>query len=776
MEQEFANLNSKQREAVFCTKGPLLILAGAGSGKTTVLVNRIANIIKYGSAYGSKAIKQEITEDEIKQIQESIEQNKPLDFVLAQKLAVEPAYPSQILAITFTNKAADELKNRLKSSLLDNAKGIWACTFHSACVRILRQFGEKLNFTKNFTIYDTQDSQKLLKQIIEELDISENIITARSAANLISKAKDKLLTPETYEANSKDNFRAQKVAQIYKAYQNKLKHCDAMDFDDLLFYTVTLFKKYPEVLEYYQEKFKYVVIDEYQDTNMLQYEFANLISKKHNNLCVVGDDDQSIYKFRGASLENILTFEQNFPKTKVIRLEQNYRSTKNILNCANELIKNNKGRKGKTLWTDNCEGDKVKVVTLPTDFDETDYIADTINENLSKGYKYSDIAVLYRMNAQSNLIEKTLIRSNIPYRIIGGHRFYDRAEIKDMIAYLSVAVNHDDDTRLLRIINQPKRGIGKTTISNLIKLAGETNQPIINIVKHADEYECLYKCHDKLLKFYSLIEEITDMINDENMSLYDCYKEILSKINYIEFLETKREKESAIENVEELGTNIRNFEESDNDDKTMEGFLQEVSLLTDADNYDKNSDCISLMTMHSAKGLEFPIVFLPGFEETIFPSLQAVISDEDIEEERRLAYVALTRAREKLYITNAKKRILLGKTMFNEDSRFLNEIPEQYKDKTVVSVSHAKIQIDIRKNKKLTEVTGDVSLHIDNFIKPKVENKEKFNIGDKVSHKKFGGGKILSLSNMGNDTLLEIEFESLGVKRLMANFAHIELI
>lgn len=776
LEQEFKNLNAKQKEAVFSTKGPLLILAGAGSGKTTVLVNRIVNLIKYGSAYNSKVVSADLSEDDIKLMQASLDQDKPIDLKLSQKLAVDPAYPSQILAITFTNKAAEELKNRLKTSLLENSNGIWACTFHSACVRILRQFGDRLNFTKNFTIYDTQDSRNLLKQIMEELDISENVMTARTAANLISKAKDKLISAQQYEENSKDNYRAQMVAKIYNAYQTKLKRSDAMDFDDLLFNTVTLLKKDKEVLDYYQEKFKYIVIDEYQDTNMIQYEFANLLSEKHQNLCVVGDDDQSIYKFRGASLKNILTFEQNHPKTKVIRLEQNYRSTQNILNCANGLIKNNEDRKGKTLWTNNARGDKVKVITLQTDFDEADYIVDRINENLNNGYKYSDMAILYRMNAQSNLLEKTLIRSSIPYRIIGGHRFYDRAEVKDMVAYLSVAVNHEDDSRLLRIINQPKRGIGKTTISNLIRLSAETNQPIINIVKHADEYECLYKSHEKLLKFYKLIEEITDMTHDENIGLYETYKTLLNKINYIEFLETKREKETALENIEELGTNIKNFEESDSEEKTMEGFLQEVSLLTDVDNYDKTSNCVTLMTMHSAKGLEFPIVFLPGFEETIFPSLQATVSDEDIQEERRLAYVAITRAREKLFISNARKRILVGKTMFNEKSRFIDEIPEEYRDTEVVAVSHAKIQIDIRKNKKLTEATGDVSLHVDNFIKPKTENKEKFNIGDKVSHKKFGGGKILALSNMGNDVLLEIEFERLGVKRLMANFAHIERV
>lgn len=778
MDQEFAKLNSKQKEAVFTTQGPLLILAGAGSGKTTVLVNRIANLIKYGQAYNSNVISSEISKEEINLIEQAVQQNETLNFNLAQKLAVEPAKSSQILAITFTNKAADELKNRLKTSLLENAKGIWACTFHSACVRILRQFAEKINFTNNFTIYDTYDSQKLLKQIIEELNISESVVTLKSAANLISKAKDKLLSVEKYQANARDNFRAEKIAQIYKEYQARLKKYDAMDFDDLLFNTVTLFKKDKEVLDYYQNKFKYIVIDEYQDTNMLQYEFVNLLAKKSQNLCVVGDDDQSIYKFRGASLENILTFEQSYPKAKVIRLEQNYRSTQNILNCANELIKNNEGRKGKTLWTDNAAGDKIKVLTSPTDFDETDYIADRINENLQKGYKYSDIAVLYRMNAQSNLIEKTLIRSGIPYRIIGGHRFYDRAEIKDIIAYLSVAVNPDDDTRLLRIINQPKRGIGKTTISNLIRLSNETNKPIINIVKHAKEYECLYKNYEKLLKFYDLIREISDMISDEKYSLYEIYEALLEKTDYIEFLETKRVKDSSVENVQELGTNIRNFEESDSEDKTMEGFLQEVSLLTDADNYDKGSDCVSLMTMHSAKGLEFPIVFLPGFEENIFPSAQTLFSDEEIEEERRLAYVAITRAKEKLFITNARKRILLGKTMFNSKSRFLGEIPEEYTDTKVIEISHAKTQIDIRKNKKLNESTGDVSLHIENFIAPKSKPKdiEKFNIGDKVSHKKFGGGKILSLSDMGNDVLLEIEFENLGVKRLMANFAHIELL
>ncbi len=776
IDNEFKNLNDRQREAVYTTNGPLLILAGAGSGKTTVLVNRIANLIKFGSAYDSNKVYGEISADDLKEINLSLKNNTSINFDLCSKLAVSPAYPSQILAITFTNKAAGELKERLNKTLGENAKGVWACTFHSACMRILRRFADIIGYSLDFTVYDALEAQKIVKQIMEDLNISENILSVKSAANLISKAKDKMLTPGEYKKHTTDNFRAEKVAQIYEKYQAKLKSLDAMDFDDLMLNTVLLFKKSKETLEYYQDKFKYIVIDEYQDTNMIQYEFAHMLSEKSRNLCVVGDDDQSIYKFRGATIENILNFEKNYPDAKTIRLEQNYRSTKSILNCANKLIENNANRKGKTLWTDNPSGEKVNVVTLSSDFEETDFIARTINDSIKNGYKYSDIAVLYRMNAQSNLIEKILIKNNIPYRIIGGHRFYDRAEIRDMMAYMHVAVNPYDDTRLLRIINQPRRGIGVATVDSLVELAEQKKQPIMKIIENAEKYSVCCKGSDKLRNFYNLVQQLSEIVKDNSLSLVERYELILSKINYIEYLKTNRDKESKLENIEELKSNIYNYEKAYPEEKSMKGFLQEVSLLTDADNYDKGSDCVVLMTMHSAKGLEFPIVFLPGFEEFIFPSLQSLMNKEETEEERRLAYVAITRAKEKLFITNTKKRILLGKTMMNEESRFLAELPEEciqrktiHNEKKVISVfSINSLKQDINKE--------DTKVDLSNFMQPKLasEKGNKFSIGDKVSHKKFGFGNVVSSSDMGNDVMLEINFEKVGTKKLMANFAHVE--
>ncbi len=778
IDNEFKKLNEQQRRAVYATEGPLLILAGAGSGKTTVLVNRIANLIKFGCAYSSDKIYGEINEDDINSINYSIENDKSVDFQLSSKLAVSPAYPSQILAITFTNKAAGELKERLDKSLGENAKGIWACTFHSACMRILRRFADFVGYSLNFTIYDTLETQKIIKQILSDLNISENILSYKSAANLISKAKDMMLVPEKYKKHSEGNFRAEKVAQVYEKYQEKLKSSDAMDFDDLLLNTILLFKKSPETLEYYQNKFKYIVIDEYQDTNMLQYEFAHMLSEKSRNLCVVGDDDQSIYKFRGATIENILNFEKNYPDAKIIRLEQNYRSTKSILSCANKLIENNSNRKGKTLWTDNPSGDKVNVVTLTSDFDETDFIIRTINDNIKNGYRYSDMAVLYRMNAQSNLIERALIKNNIPYRIIGGHRFYDRAEVRDMMAYMHVAVNPCDDMRLLRIINQPRRGIGVATVDSLVRLAEKKNEPIINIIQHAREYGVCCKGLDKLNSFYNLIQQFHTILKDESLSLVERYDLILSKIDYIEYLRSRRDKEGKIENIQELKSNIYHYEQAHPEEKSIEGFLQEVSLLTDMDNYDKDSDAVVLMTMHSAKGLEFPIVFLPGFEEFIFPSIQSLMSESETEEERRLAYVAITRAKEKLFITNTKKRILLGKTMINDESRFVTELPEEFiqrktihNEKKVVSVfSLNSLKNDLKKE--------DTQVDLSNFMQPKFEDEknDKFSIGAKVSHKKFGYGNVVSSSDMGNDIMLEINFEKVGTKKLMANFAHVELV
>ncbi len=779
IENEFKKLNSKQKEAVFKTQGPLLILAGAGSGKTTVLVNRISNIIKYGNAYNSDEFINDLSSSDIERFQECLDKGIDPDFDLASKLAVDPARSYEILAITFTNKAARELKNRLNKMLGEKSEGIWAFTFHSACMRILRVYAESLGYSKNFVVYDTLDSQKIVKQILEDFDVSENILNCKSALNIISKAKNNILSPKEYSEHCGDNFRTEIAAKVYQKYQAKLKQSDAMDFDDLLFNTVKLFQNCPEVLERYQNKFKYIVIDEYQDTNTIQYEFARLLAEKNRNLCVVGDDDQSIYKFRGATIENILDFEKSYPDAKTIRLEQNYRSTKSILDCANKLISNNSERKGKTLWTDNIQGEGVDVVTLESDYGETRFIADTINKGIKNGRKYSDFSVLYRMNVQSNLIERMFIKSGIPYRIVGGHRFYDRAEVRDMIAYMSVTVNPRDDARLLRIINLPRRGIGKTTVDVLVKVAQKAGKPVIDIVRNSEKYSACSKFSDNLSEFCDLLDKLIDVSKDDSISLVERYQKFLDITGYLNFVKaSNKNKENRLNNIEELKTNLQIYEDTNPEDISIEGFLQEVSLLTDIDNFEGNSDCVTLMTMHSAKGLEFPVVFLPGFEESIFPSLQSTMSQKEIEEERRLAYVAITRAREKLYISTAKKRILLGKTMLNQESRFIVELPENCIERQTLAAQKDMISVLSMSRRAKKHSTMETQMNLENFMKPKLSDSktERFNIGDKVNHKKFGHGNILSFSDMGSDVMLEIEFEEVGKKKLMANFANVERI
>ena len=778
LEKEFSRMNNMQKQAVFSIDGPLLILAGAGSGKTTVLVNRIANIVRYGRAYASGKT-DNISPEDAEAMERYLESGTPLPEEVRNRLAVSPCRPWQIMAITFTNKAAGELKNRLVGMLGEEGDEIWASTFHASCARILRRDGEKLGYTSHFTIYDTDDSRRLMKECQKQIGIEDKFLSYKTILSEISHAKDSMTGPEEYSRLAGSDSRLSLIAQAYKLYQKRLKDADAMDFDDLICNCVLLLQEHADVLEYYQNKFRYIMVDEYQDTNHAQYMLVKLLAQKSANLCVVGDDDQSIYKFRGATIENIMSFEKTFPNARVIRLEQNYRSTQNILNAANAVISNNRERKGKTLWTDNPAGEKIGVHTAYSEQDEADYIAKKILEGVAAGRKFSDYAILYRMNSQSNIIEKIFVKSGILYRIIGGRRFYERKEIMDMIAYLSVINNPNDEIRLRRIINQPKRSIGDKTIAQAAEIAVQLGESLFYVIQHADEYEPLKRTSPKLLQFASIMQEFIDAENDEETSLKELYQLILDKTNYIESLRASEEDDAQdrIDNINELASNLIQYEEDSGEEASLSGFLEEVSLMTDIDNYDGSSDAVVMMTMHSAKGLEFPAVFLPGFEEGIFPGMQAIFNPTEIEEERRLAYVAVTRAREELYILHAESRMIFGSTSRNKPSRFLGEIPEEL--------------VECSRSREWKKPQPGTSLPTSAFearvvttesarsfgpagVARSMPPAEKFSVGDSVVHKTFGIGMILSVSPMGNDTLLEIAFDTVGTKKLMANFARLQ--
>ncbi len=775
MEKYFEKMNDMQKKAIFSTNGPVLILAGAGSGKTTVLINRITNLIKYGCAYEDSNVPGFVDQKYIDEMKNCLDSNNndKIEYTL-KDLSVCPAKPWQILAITFTNKAANELKDRLEVALgAETGHDVFASTFHSTCSIILRKYADKLGYSQHFTIYDTDDSYRLIKECQNDLNIDDKVLSYRSILSEISRAKDQMISPDDFQKNSGTDFRLSNISKVYSMYQRRLTQADAMDFGDLLYNVVLLFKKFPDVLEYYQNRFHYIMVDEYQDTNFVQYEFIRLLSQKHKNLCVVGDDDQSIYKFRGATIENILNFEKTFKNSTVIRLEQNYRSTQNILNAANAVIKNNSSRKPKTLWTENKCGNKINVYTALNETDEADFITTTITDQVANGKNYSDFAVLYRMNAQSNSIEKVFIKSGIPYRIIGGHRFYERKEIRDMMAYLSVINNPNDEIRLKRIINQPKRSIGNKTIEKLCNLSSETGEPILNLMRNADEYQDLLRSCSKLKAFAKLMDELIEYLNSPSSSLHELYELILEKTNYVNYLlAEKDESETRIENIKELASNILKFEEEYGENANLSTFLEEVALLTDIDNYDSESNAVTLMTMHSAKGLEFPVVFLPGFEDGIFPGIQTLYNEDEIEEERRLAYVGITRAKEELFITKAQTRMLFGSTSRYKPSRFLIEIPEELvlftesTKHTTTSFSHFMSRPKV----------APVIKNLGTYSKPQPQNKNSYAYGDKVKHKIFGVGTIISATSIGNDTLIEIAFDSAGNKKLMANFAKLEKV
>lgn len=780
LEKDFARMNDRQKQAVFTVNGPLLILAGAGSGKTTVLINRIANILRYGDAYNSTYLRDDLDENDIAACKAYIENGTPLTTETQEHLSVSACAPWRIMAITFTNKAAGELKDRLCAMLGETANDIWASTFHSTCARILRRDGERIGYSSHFTVYDTDDQRRLMKSILKELDISEKNITPKSILNEISRAKDSLISPAEYALTVGDDFRLKIISRAYTTYQKRLEDADAMDFDDLINKVVELFKKCPDVLEYYQNRFRYLMVDEYQDTNHAQYTFVRMLAEKSGNLCVVGDDDQSIYKFRGATIENILSFENTFQNATVIRLEQNYRSTQNILDAANAVIEHNTERKGKTLWTQNGTGAMIHLHTAENETDEAERITKIILDGVAAGRKFSDYAVLYRMNSQSLTFERNFAKSGIPHRIIGGTRFYERREIREMIAYLSVINNPSDEMRLRRIINTPKRSIGDRSVEVAAQIGQQTGETLFEVVSHAKDYPALSRAANKMTLFAAQMQGLIELNDDEEVTLGELYDELVERIDYLNFLKTDdpESAEDRAANVQELASNLRRFEE-ENPEGTLSDFLEEVSLITDIDNYDNNADSVVLMTVHSAKGLEFPVVFLPGMEENIFPGMASVYVPSEVEEERRLAYVAITRAKEELYIFHAESRMIFGMTNRNRVSRFVEEIPETLVEHTrsrdysarpvsMPSFGGAKPFGEAPKTKSVAEAGGFTP-------KPRVKPAPAgtYRVGDTVLHKAFGTGLIVSATPMANDTLLEVAFDKVGTKKLFANFARL---
>ena len=776
IEKEFKNMNDMQKKCVFTINGPVLVLAGAGSGKTTVLINRIVNMIKFGNAYNSSEIQHDIDEEDIEELNNFLNNDEvELSFDIIHKMSVDSVKPWNILAVTFTNKAANELKTRLYNVFGDAGKDVFASTFHSMCLNILRRNADKIGFSNSFTIYDPEDCKKVIKECLEDLKIDNDLIPIKQISSKISNAKNKMILSDEYVPNNSFDPKEKVIADVYKLYQRKLKLADAMDFDDLLVYTVILLKNNQDVLTYYRNKFQYVMIDEYQDTNLVQDQIVNLLVSEHKNICIVGDDDQSIYKFRGANIENIMNFEKKYKETRLIRLEQNYRSTKTILEAANCVIGNNLKRKGKTLWTQNSNGEKISVYNASDEYGEANYIANTINNEVEAGKKFSDFAILYRLNAQSNTIERVFTRTGIPYKIIGGLRFYDHKEIKDIMAYLQLISNHNDSVRLKRIINYPKRGIGKKTISIVEEIAENQEISMFEVMEKANEFSELKKAASKLIEFTNLIS----YLSNSQLKASELYNLLLEKVDFLQELrEEKDNSETRIENVMELLSNIKTYEEENKENASLSGFLEEVSLLSDIDKYNESADYVVLMTVHSSKGLEFPVVFLPGFEDGIFPSRMSMNNEENLEEERRLAYVAITRAKEKLIILHAEKRTIFGCETKNQSSKFLNEIP----DKLLKLLGNQKILDRCSDNVKLKHNKNDnsrdrnivssrtIGIHFTNNVYDNVE------VGDRISHKIFGEGLVVDVQKTANDALLEIKFDSGATKKLLRNTAKVRKI
>lgn len=775
---QFAELNEMQRQAVLTTEGPLLLLAGAGSGKTTVLINRIANLIRFGSGSDTDLIPDTVTEEDLEFLESLTEPISEFDRNRADFLcAVEPAVPWSIIAITFTNKAANELKERLVRMLDERAEDIWAMTFHSACCRILRRNIDRLGYTGHFTIYDSSDSERIMKDIIKDMGLDDKTFPVKYVLGAISKEKDAFTTPERMlqRAETVNDLRALHIARAYKIYQQRLKENNALDFDDIIFLTVKLLQENEDIRTYYQRKFRYVLVDEYQDTNHMQYLLTSLLAGAHENICVVGDDDQSIYRFRGATIENILNFEKQYRGSRTIRLEQNYRSTQAILNAANAVIAHNLGRKGKRLWTANDSGEPVTVYEASDEGAEANFVASQIISK-SKGKRFGDHAILYRTNAQSNALEYALKRNGIPYRIIGGTRFFDRAEIKDMLAYLCIINNRADDLRLKRIINNPPRGLGPKTIDSAERLAQAEGIPLYSVVSDPYSYGPLEKPAPKLMQFTVMIEELAQLLED-GMSLPEFYDEVMRRTGYTDMLEMKptEENKTRLENVRELKSSINSYCEN-SELPSLAGFLEEIALYTDIEQYHDGDDAVVLMTMHSAKGLEFPHVFLVGFEDGLFPGMRAIGDHEEMEEERRLCYVAITRAKQTLTISHAKQRMLYGRTNAALASRFLREIPEDCIVRKGGYHSRPE-QIFSGYNPDYAYQTRPAR----DVLKEQIRKSElassskaaylELNKGDMVQHTAFGRGMVLSVMKMGGDALLEIAFDQIGTKKLMAKTA-----
>lgn len=767
----FHSLNEQQQQAVFSVNGPVLVLAGAGSGKTTAIISRIVNMIYFGDGYAQAD--GYLPEEDVVWLQAYIDGKEPEDVErLREILAIAPIRPWNILAITFTNKAAGEMRARLASTLGEElASSVHASTFHSACVQILRRSIERLGYGSDFAIYDADDSRKLMKSCLTDCNVSEKQFPPRGIVQEISNAKDAMISPEEMWEDAGEDYRKQTVARLYAAYQRHLRESNALDFDDIIYLTVELFRRFPEELAKYQYRFPYVLVDEYQDTNHAQYQLISLLTHASGNLCVVGDDDQSIYRFRGATIENILGFEEEFPDCTVIRLEQNYRSTQNILDAANSVIANNTGRKSKHLWTNAGAGEKITWYRAADELDESAYVSDTILKQVKAGEKYSDHAILYRMNAQSNMLERALVHKGIPYRIYGGTRFYDRKEIKDILAYMSIVENPNDRVRFERIVNEPKRGIGNATLALLLQISQDLHLSPLEVLQNVEQYPALSKKKTALKKFAELWEAL--ITAEREQPLEQFLDTILEKTGYHGMLESMGEEGTfRLENIEELKTSILTYQ-NEAEEASLGGFLEEISLYTDVDKYEPDQDTVMLMTVHSAKGLEFRNVFLVGMEQGVFPGNRSLSTPQDLEEERRLAYVALTRAKEKLTLTTAASRMLFGMTMRNPPSQFLEEI-----DKSLLEEKTSRRQSKRGIPAGNAESVQSISLLQQQMAASKKRvyqaQPKEFHVGERVRHAVFGDGTVLSITKMANDAMLEVGFDQVGTKRLMASHPKIK--
>ena len=777
---QFQQLNEMQRSAVLTTEGPLLLLAGAGSGKTTVLINRIANLMRYGRGSDCSEIPVDLTEEDVAFL-EGVDENSPEEnCCLADRLcAVDPAAPWSIIAITFTNKAANEIKDRLSALLGPSAQDIWAMTFHSACCRILRRDIEAMGYTRSFTIYDTADSERVMKGILKDLDMDEKTFPPKYVLGAISRQKDRMISAGEMlqSAENSGDIRAKYIARAYEKYQTQLKENNALDFDDIIYVTVQLLQQNEEIRRYYQRKFRYVLVDEYQDTNHMQYLLTSLLAGGYENICVVGDDDQSIYRFRGASIENILSFEKQYRGCRTIRLEQNYRSTQSILNAANAVISHNIGRKGKKLWTANGSGDPITVYEASDEGTEANYVAGQILA-ATRGSGMKDFAILYRTNAQSNALEYAMKRNGIPYRVIGGTRFFDRAEIKDMLSYLCVINKRADSLRLRRIINNPPRGLGAKAMEMAERLAEAENKPLYAVISDPYSYAPLEKTAMKFLQFSAMIEELAKLLED-GMSLPEFYDEVVSRTGYADMLTSKdtEENKTRLENVHELKSSIHSYMEN-TEQPTLAGFLEEIALYTDIEQYNESDDAVVMMTMHSAKGLEFPNVFLVGFEDGLFPGQRSIGDAEEMEEERRLCYVAITRAKKSLTISYARQRMIYGRTSSSMPSRFLKEIPEAcivkkggFRPYQAAASTGYDRPYSTYSSRQKPRYHSESSMVSSKSAAPMLELQQ----GDMVSHAAFGRGMVLTVTKMGGDALLEIAFDDIGTKKLMAKTASVYL-